>query len=132
MYKNVQSPNPGQCHLLSDTSMSNNMPAVYQLPDADRRQTRPANANTHPGKVIKDAQKVRRSKEVIAEEKKGREDRRQTREKKKADRMTAVGDIAEFENKLALDAIAEKTQFPRGMCSSMCSWTCYIVQPCTL
>ena len=104
------------------------MPAVYQLPDADRRQTRPGNANAHLGKVLKDALRVRQSEEVIAKEKKGCEDRRQTWEKKKANRMTA-GDIADFENKLALDAIAEKTQFPRGMYSSMCSWTCYSHAP---
>jgi len=59
------------------------MPKANQLPDNDRRITRPGNANAHPGKIVLEALAIRRNKEVIDEENKGREERRQTRKEKK-------------------------------------------------
>ena len=96
------------------------MAKVSQLSDSDRRQTRPGNANTHPGKVAMEALAVRRKPEVIEAEKKDRQERRQTQEKKKVNKKVAVLEIADFENQMDLDVILEETQFPRRQTKCTC------------
>jgi hypothetical protein len=53
------------------------MPPKVVPPDPDRRQTRPGNANAHPGKIAMEALAVRRKREEIDEEKKERSERRE-------------------------------------------------------
>lgn len=89
------------------------MPKVNPEPDPNRRQTRPANANAHPGKAAMEVLAVRRKREDIDAEKKARDGRHQTRERKKVNKQAAVIDIADFENQMALDDINDETRFPR-------------------
>jgi hypothetical protein len=86
------------------------MPEANQQPDPNRRQTRAANANAHPGRIV---MAVRRNGEVIEDEKKVRKERQNTREKKLAYKQAAIEDIAAFENKMALDDKAREISFPR-------------------
>jgi DNA-binding protein H-NS len=88
------------------------MAKISQQPETNQRQTRAKNANTHPGRAAMEALAVRRTREVIELEKKAKEERRQAREKKKADREAAVKDIADFENRMALDDFEQEAQFP--------------------
>jgi hypothetical protein len=89
------------------------MPKVNQQPDPNRRQTRSTNANTHPGRIVIEAIRVRRSKEAIEDDKRARDEKRQAREAKKANKQAAVTEIAEFENQMALDNRDEEIKFPR-------------------
>jgi len=95
-------------------------PKVIQPPDPDRRQTRPGNANAHPGKIVMEAS-VRRKQEVIDEEKEERSKRRESREKISANKKTAVIDIADFENEMALNDMEMEAQFPRRQSKGMYS-----------
>jgi hypothetical protein len=88
------------------------MPKVIS-PDPNRRQTRPGNANAHPGKIVMEALAVRRKREEIDEEKKEQSKRRETREKKKANKKTAVVEIADFEHAMAIGDTEIEAQFPR-------------------
>ena len=89
------------------------MPKVNQQPDPNRRQTRSTNANTHPGRIVIEAGRVRRSKEAIEDDKRVRDEKHQAREAKKAKKQAAVTEIAEFENQMALDDRDEEIEFPR-------------------
>jgi hypothetical protein len=89
------------------------MTKTSQQPETNQRQTRAKNANTHPGRTAMEALAVRRKREVIELEKKAKEERHQAREKKKADREAAVIDIADFENRMALDDFEQEDKFPR-------------------
>lgn len=89
------------------------MPKVNHQPDSDRRQTRAANANAHPGRVVKDVLGGRRKQEDIEKDKEAKKERRETRERKKVEKRVAIGAIAEFENRMALDDEIQGTKFPR-------------------
>jgi len=89
------------------------MPKGNQQPDPNRRQTRPANANAHPGRIALEALAVRRKPEEIESEKQAKKEQRKAREEKKAKKQTAVMDIAEFENEMAMEDIEQKAKFPR-------------------
>jgi hypothetical protein len=54
------------------------MPKANQEPDPNRCQTRPTNANAHPGKVVLEALAVRRKQEDIEAEKNARDGQRQS------------------------------------------------------
>jgi hypothetical protein len=98
------------------------MPKAKQPPDpTNRRQTRPGNANAHPGKVAMETLAVHRKQEVIDEEKKDRDERRQKRETKKAKEQVAILEIADFEDEMALDNIEEESHFPRRQTKGWCS-----------
>jgi hypothetical protein len=94
------------------------MPKANQQPDSERRQTRPTNANAHPGKVAMERLAVRRKTEDIECEKKVRDERREAREKKKADARAAVNEIALFENEMALDDEEQVAKHPRRQAES--------------
>jgi hypothetical protein len=76
--------------------------------------------NTHPGTTAMEVLAVKRKPEVIAAEKKAHEKCRQAAEKKKLDKKIAVLEIADFENQMDVDAIAETTQFPRRQTKCTC------------
>jgi hypothetical protein len=99
----------------------NNMPKANQEPDPNRRQTRPTNANAHPGKVVLEALAVRRKREDIEAENNAWDGRCQSRESKKANERAAVVDIANFENQMACDDRTEVTVFPRHQTMRRCS-----------
>jgi hypothetical protein len=56
---------------------------------------------------------VRHKKEEIENDKKAKLERRQAKEDRKAKEQTAAMDIAEFENRMAVDDIAQEAMFPR-------------------
>lgn len=89
------------------------MTKTNQQPETNQRKTRAKNANTHPGQAAMEALAVRRKREVIELEKKAKEERRQAKEKKKAEREAAVIDIADFEDRMALDEFELEAKFPR-------------------
>ena len=74
---------------------------------------RATNTTAHPGNVVRDVLAVRQKKEEIEEEKKGKNERRKARERKKADAQVAIRQIADFENKMAVDDRAQEAKFPR-------------------
>ena len=82
-------------------------------PDPSRIQTRPKNATTHPGRIIKETD-GRRTAEEIADEKDVKEKRRQARKQKTADLEMAAADIAEYENQMAVGDAEEMARFPRS------------------
>jgi len=88
------------------------MPKANQPPDPNRRQTRPTNANAHPGKVL-EVLAVRRKPEDIASEKKAKNKRRNAREEKRTNEQVAIMDIADFENEMAVEDKEQRAQFPR-------------------
>lgn len=83
-------------------------------PDPSRIQTRPKNATTHPGRIINETLVVRRTAEEIEDEKNAKEERRQARKQKIANLEAAAVDIAEYENKMAVDDAGEVARFPRS------------------
>lgn len=85
------------------------------------RQTRPTNANAHPGKAAMEVLAVRRKQEDIDNEKKVQDERRKAREKKKVNGLAAIEDIAEFENKMAFDDKEHLAKFPRRQTESKLS-----------
>lgn len=89
------------------------MPKANQQPVPNRPQTRSANANAHPGRVVIEALAVRRKPEDIELEKQIKKERREIRAKKRADAQAAVMNIADFENNMAVDTIREEQSFPR-------------------
>ena len=89
------------------------MPKVNHEPDSNRRQTRAANANAHPGRVVMDVLGGRRKQEDIEKDKEAKKGRREARERKKVEKQVAIGAIAEFENRMALDDEIQGTKFPR-------------------
>jgi hypothetical protein len=62
----------------------------------------------------------KRKPEVIVVEKKACEKRRQAAEKKKLDKKIVVLEIADFENQMDVDVIAEKTQFSQRQTKCTC------------
>ena len=82
-------------------------------PDPSRIQTRPKNATTHPGRIIKETV-CRHTAEEIADEKNVKEERRKARKQKTADLETAAADIAEYENQMAVGDTEEVARFPRS------------------
>ena len=84
-----------------------------QEPGPTRPKTRSTNAHAHPGKAAMEVLAVRRKREDIDAEKKAREERRQTRQRKKANEQVAVMDIADFEDRMALDDMNKEIKFPR-------------------
>ena len=90
------------------------MPHDTNMPDPNRRQTRPQNAHAHPGKVVLEALCAHHNKEEIEAEKRGQEERRENREKKKATKMAAVLEIARFENNMMIEDAKDKDRFPRN------------------
>lgn len=83
------------------------------VPDPNRVQTRAKNATTHPGKVVNDVLAVRRRPEEIETEKQVRKQRRQGREQKEANMRTAVLEVAEYEDRMAVEDMDRKASFPR-------------------
>ena len=79
----------------------------------NRRQTRAANANAHPGHIVKDVLGVRRKQEEVDKEKKSQEERREARKARKVEEQIAIKVIADFENQMALDDRVQETRFPR-------------------
>jgi hypothetical protein len=82
-------------------------------PDPNRIQTRAKNASTHPGRVVNEVLAAWRKPEEIEDEKRVRTERRQARKRKEADLHTAVQEVAEYENQMAVDDTENKTRFPR-------------------
>jgi hypothetical protein len=82
-------------------------------PDPDQVKTRSKNASTHPGKIINEALGVRHRPEEIEEEKSRRVERQQAREQKKANLHAAALEIAEFEDKMAVDDAETEASFPQ-------------------
>jgi hypothetical protein len=62
---------------------------------------------------------VRHKKEEIENDKKAKLERRQAKEDRKAKEQTAAMDIAEFENRMAVDDIAQEAMFPRHQSKGM-------------
>jgi len=89
------------------------MPKATKEPDPNRRQTRPANANAHPGRVALEALAVRRKPEEIERDKQIQNERRKAREKKTSNEQAAIKDIVEFENEMAVEDLEQKAKFPR-------------------
>jgi len=83
------------------------------VPDPNRVKTRSKNATTHPGRIVNETLGVRRQPEEIEEEKGRRVERKRTREQKKANLQAAALEIAEFENKMAVDDAETVASFPR-------------------
>ena len=75
-------------------------------------QTRPKNANAHPGQVVLQATS-HCQKEEIVEEKFAKKKQRQMREEKKATEKVTVVNFANFENRLAIEHIEEESMFPQ-------------------
>jgi hypothetical protein len=89
------------------------MPKANQQADPNRRQTRPSNANAHPGKVVKEVLGGRRKPEEIEMDKKARQERREEKERKKAKIQESIQQVADFEHTMALHDKVEETSFPR-------------------
>ena len=82
-------------------------------PDPNRIQTRTKNVTTHPGKIINETV-VRRSAEEFEAEKNAKEEWRRLQKQKEVDLEAAAVDIAEYENKMAVDDAGDMARFPRS------------------
>ena len=89
------------------------MPNANQEPNPNRRQTRAANANAHPGRVVMEVLGGRRNQEELEKEKEAKRNRRDAREKKKTKERVAIESIADFEDNMALVDKNQETEFPR-------------------
>ena len=74
-------------------------------------QTHPKNANAHPVQIVLQATSCCQKEEIV-EEKVAKKKRRQMREEKKATEKVAVVNVANFENRLAIEHIEEESMFP--------------------
>jgi hypothetical protein len=106
------------------------MPKATQ-PEPNQRQTRATNVNAHPGKVVDEVLRTRRTREVIEQEKKAKNERREARNRKKANEQKAIQDIADFENRMALDNKAGEVMFPRRQTKGRSSVSFYKYALCT-
>ena len=88
-------------------------------------QTRPKNANAHPGQVVLQATS-HCQKEEIVEEKFAKKKQCQMRKEKKATEKVTVVNVANFENRLAIEHIEEESMFPQCQSNGK-----YKVQPLT-
>ena len=89
------------------------MPKATQQPDPNQRQTRPGNANAHPGRITLEALAVRRKPEEIERDKQIQNERRKAREEKVSNKQAAIMDIVDFENEMAVEDLEQKAKFPR-------------------
>lgn len=81
--------------------------------DPNQVKTCSKNATTHPGRIVNETLGVWRQPEEIEGEKSCRVERQQAQDQKKANSQASALEIAEFENKMAVDDTETVASFPR-------------------
>jgi hypothetical protein len=94
-------------------------------PDPNRISTRPKNAVTHPGQVVRTECSTRRPESIIQAEKAEKAAKLAKKEQQRIKRIETAEAIAEYEQDMAINDTIEDAQFPRhrdkaGM--SYCIW----------
>lgn len=82
-------------------------------PDPKRIATRSKNAATHPGQVVHDECSVRRPDSIVQAEKAEKAAKRAKKEQQRVEQQEAAVAIAEYEQEMVINDVAEDARFPR-------------------